>query len=228
VSRLERTVETTGKTVEEAVEKAAARLGRPPEDLAVEVLDEGKAGWLGILGGREARVRAGLSGRGGSRRPEKGPARRPGPDGAVGVKNVVEDLLAAMEFEATVEAEPEGDGVQVRVSTEGMDGLLIGQKGQTLSALQHVVGRMVSRRLGRGVRVTVDVGGYLARRDELLRTKALRMAEEVQAARRERNFEPLPARERRIIHLALNDHPGVKTFTVGDGLLRRVVIAPSD
>jgi spoIIIJ-associated protein len=114
----------------------------------------------------------------------------------------------------------------VTIRTDGLDGLLIGRRGQTLAALQHVVGRLVSRQFGPDVPHTVDVGDYRRRREAQLVEKAQVLAEKVRATGREINLEPLHAPERRIVHMAVAKVPGVRTYTVGRGLHRNVVIAP--
>jgi spoIIIJ-associated protein len=86
---------------------------------------------------------------------------------------------------------------------------------------------MVGKQLKRNVRLEVDVGGYRQRRVESLRSKAILLAGRVKSSGREVQMEPLPAAERRIVHLALQSNPFVKTFTVGDGELRNVVVSPS-
>ena len=142
------------------------------------------------------------------------------------VRELVLDLLETMEIPAEVRVERAGEDIEVTISTRGYDGLLIGRRGQTLTALQHVIGRLVSREFGPDGRVVVDVGDYRQRREQQLTEKARALAEKVKATGREINLEPLHAPDRRIIHLALADIPGVRTYTVGQGLHRNVVIAP--
>jgi spoIIIJ-associated protein len=121
------------------------------------------------------------------------------------------------------------DGVtEVAIRTDGLDGLLIGRRGQTLAALQHLVGRLVSRQFGPDVPHAVDVGDYRRRREAQLVEKAQVLAEKVRATGREINLEPLHAPERRIVHMAVAKVPGVRTYTVGRGLHRNVVIAPEN
>jgi spoIIIJ-associated protein len=110
---------------------------------------------------------------------------------------------------------------------EGEDlGLLIGRRGATLSALQYLVNVMVTRKLTSRVLVTVDVEHYHRRREESLRNLALRMADRVRQSRRPITLEPMPAAERRIIHLALVEDQSVQTLSVGMGDERKVVIRP--
>ena len=126
--------------------------------------------------------------------------------------------------------ETPGDGLgraSAVLDVEGEDlGLLIGRRGSTLAALQYLVNLMVSRQQGSPVLVSVDAEHYHRRREESLRGLAQRMADRVRQTGRPLTLEPMPAGERRIIHLALADDPGVTTGSVGDGDARKVVIQP--
>jgi spoIIIJ-associated protein len=103
-------------------------------------------------------------------------------------------------------------------------GALIGRKGERLSALQHLVNLMLSRRLGEWTRVLVDVEDYRGRRERQLREIAMRAADRVKESGKMLQLEPMPALERRWIHLALREHPDVSTQSIGEEPHRRVVI----
>jgi spoIIIJ-associated protein len=103
-------------------------------------------------------------------------------------------------------------------------GALIGRKGERLSALQHLVNLMLSRKLGTWTRVLVDVEDYRGRRERQLREIATRAAEKVRESGKMLQLEPMPALERRWIHLALRDNPDVATQSIGEEPHRRVVI----
>src|SRR5919109_224272 len=113
------------------------------------------------------------------------------------------------------------------LDVEGDDlGLLIGRRGTTLAALQYFVNVLVTRKLGSRVLVTVDVEHYHRRREETLQGLARRMADRVRQSRRPITLEPMPAGERRIIHIALADDHSVVTASTGYGDGRKVVIKP--
>lgn len=206
---MEDRIEATGKSVEAALQNALAGLGARPAEVRWEVLDTGSAGFLGLVGGRPARVRV-----------ERLVRRH------ADVRALVLDLLQTMQVPAEVQVAQGPDSVDVLITTDGMDGLLIGKRGQTLVALQHVVGRLVSKEFGITGRVTVDVGGYRQRRETQLVEKARALAEKVRVTGREINLEPLHAPDRRVVHMALAGMRGVRTYTVGQGLHRNIVIAP--
>ena len=105
-------------------------------------------------------------------------------------------------------------------------GSLIGRKGERLSALQHLVNLMLSRRTGQWTRVLVDVEDYRGRRERQLADLAARAAERVAETGKMLQLEPMPALERRWIHLALRDNDNVATQSIGEEPNRRVVVLP--
>jgi spoIIIJ-associated protein len=145
-------------------------------------------------------------------------------------QDMLMDVLELMGIEGEVSVrsvDADADSPNVLLDVEGEDlGVLIGRRGDTLGALQYLLTLMVQRRLKRWARVTVDVAHYRDRQEAVLRSKALRMAERVQRARTPIAMEPMPPNERRLIHLALSEHPDVTTHSIGIGEDRRVVVSP--
>ncbi len=145
---------------------------------------------------------------------------------------VLETLLAMMEVTASVvpQASPlvegeEGD-VPIAFDIEGDDlGILIGRRGQTLVCLQYLVRLMVAHQVKAWMPIVIDVEGYKQRRYEAVQALAWRMAEQVKTKGVPSKLEPMPANERRIVHLSLADHPDVTTQSTGVGEVRRVVIS---
>ncbi len=105
---------------------------------------------------------------------------------------------------------------------------MIGRRGQTLSCLQHIVRLIVGHQTDAWLPITIDVAGYKQHRYEALQALAQRMAEQVKVRRAPFTLEPMPAYERRIIHLALAEHPDVTTQSIGEGEARQVVILPKE
>ena len=140
---------------------------------------------------------------------------------------ILQELLTHMGLEATVTVET-GDTSKLDVRGAENEkeslGALIGRKGERLSALQHLVNLMLSRRLGEWTRVLVDVEDYRGRRERQLREIAMRAAERVTESGKMLQLEPMPALERRWIHLALRENPDVSTQSIGEEPHRRVVI----
>ena len=115
----------------------------------------------------------------------------------------------------------------VLLNVEGKDlGILIGRQGQTLASLQHITRLVVAGQLKSWLPLNVDVAGYKEHRHESLQRLALHMAEQVKLTKRPISLEPMPPDERRVIHLALADHPDAITESVGEGENRKVVVSP--
>ncbi len=145
-------------------------------------------------------------------------------------KRLLEQLMQHLGFSVAVNIET---GETNRLNVVGADdeehealGALIGRKGERLSALQHIVNLMLSREMGEWTRVLVDVEGYRGRREQQLREIADRAAARVVETGKMLQLEPMPALERRWIHLALRNHPVVGTQSIGEEPNRRVVVVP--
>jgi spoIIIJ-associated protein len=202
-----RQVEGAGRTVEEATERALMQLGASHEDVDVEVLDVGTRGMLGI-GARDARVRVTLR------------------EGAAATAHRLTDrFLQGMGFVTTVRARESGDTVTVEVRGQDL-GALIGRRGGTLESVELLLGAMVAKETGLRSRIILDVEGYWERRHAYLEKLARQTAERVGREGRQVVLEPMPSRERRVIHSLLAEHPAVTTFSQGEGTDRRVVVAP--
>ena len=214
-------LEISAKTVEEAIQRALKELGVSREEVEVVVLKEGKAGVLG-LGAEEAKVKV----------TPLVPTDEGEGDVVEIAKGVLEKLLAAMGVTASVviRDQPVTEGAPpVSLDVMGEDlGILIGRRGQTLSCLQYIVRLIVSHQTKIQTPITIDVEGYRQRRYESLRALAQRIAEKVKIKRMPFTLEPMSAYERRIIHLALADHPDVTTHSTGVDEARRVVVVPRE
>lgn len=149
-------------------------------------------------------------------------------------KSVLERLLELMDLSGSVALSPEftteeqdGTTSSIGLNIEGEDlGILIGRRGQTLASLQHIVRLIITNQMQVRVPIVIDIEGYKRRRCEGLRALAERLAEQVKNKRLPFTMEPMPAFERRIIHLALADHPDVTTESTGVGEARKIVISP--
>lgn len=200
-------IEASGRTVDEAIERALSSLGAQRSQVDVVVLDEGSRGVLGI-GAREARVRL---------------SRRSG--GAEIVGAVARDLLGFMGISAGVSVEERPEGIRVNVEGANVGGL-IGKHGQTLEAVEALLVLLVGRKAGGPVRIELDAEGYRERREASLQDLAKRTADRVARTGREVALTPMSPRDRRIIHVALQDHPRVGTVSRGEHAMRRVVVMP--
>ena len=200
-------LEITAKTVEQAIGEAERQLGTSRDQFEVVVIAEGKSGVFG-MGGEEAVIKARIP-------PEK--------DVVKVATDVLARLLRLMGVAGRVEVL--SHEIPIFLNIEGDDlGILIGRRGQTLASLEYIVRLIVAGRLKAWLPLTVDIAQYKKRRRDSLQRLALHLAEQVKSRHRAVTLEPMPADERRIIHLTLADHPDVTTHSLGEGENRKVVI----
>jgi spoIIIJ-associated protein len=225
-------IEASGDTVEEAIDRALETLSAREDEVEIQVVAEGSG-----RGG--AKVRARIRD---ERSPEDlvddfrqeeepaEPANVLDPDVAEAqadaAHDFVEGLLDAMGIDAEVESEPESYGASIEIIGSGL-AVLIGRHGATLASIQELTRAAVQKDLeGRAV-VRVDIEGYMARRQDSLERLAHNMASKVMRTKRPLDMEPMPARDRKIIHDALTRVGGVKTGSEGQEPFRYVVIRPA-
>lgn len=202
-----RSVEKQGKTVDEAIALALRELGASLDQVETEVLEEPSKGFLGILGGKLARVKVVLK-----------------PDPLAILKEFVTGVCERMGAKADVEVTTAGDFVKIDLAGQSL-GLLIGKHGQTLDSLQYLANVVYNRNAEIRQRVVVDAGGYRERREETLLRLANRLAEKAKRTGRRIMLEPMSAHERRIIHTALQNDQQIVTYSEGDEPYRKVVIS---
>jgi spoIIIJ-associated protein len=215
-------LEVSAKTVDEAIERGLQQLGLTRDQVETAVLNKGRSGFLG-MGAEEAVVRL---------TPLASPSQESNLPAAA--KEALEEILKRMKLKAHVELrsdvqqdEAESDVPPIALEVDGEDlGILIGRRGETLAALQYIMRLIVAHQQKARVPLTVDVEGYKQRRYGSLRELALRLAQKAVSTRQSMTLEPMPADERRIVHLALSVNPDVVTQSVGEGELRKVVIMP--
>ena len=209
-----KTIEMTAKTPEEAIEIALKELDVDRSEVEIDVVSKGKSGILGI-GGEPARVRVTV-------------LEKP-PDVVRVTTDILQNLIAKMGVSVVVNlkhAEREDVGGPV-FDIDGDDsGLLIGRRGETLRSLQFMVALLAGRQLDDRVRIFLDVAGYQQRRYESLENLARRVAQQVANTGRPFTLEPMPPNERRVVHMALAEYPGVSTASTGFGDERKIVVEP--
>ena len=201
----------SAKSVEEAVAKAVLELGAPSEDkIEYTVLEDAKKGFLGI-GASDAKISATYT-----------------VGGEANAFEFVKTLLENMSIDAEVTM-TDGETGEKRITVSGESAaILIGHHGETLDSLQYLASLAANKKVdGKKedyVRITVDVEGYRAKREETLRALARRMAARVQKYKKSVMLEPMNPYERRIIHSEIQNIAGVSTNSIGSENNRKIVI----
>jgi spoIIIJ-associated protein len=202
-------LEVTGRSVEEAVQKALSSLGIKEGNAVIEVLSEPTQGIFSFLGNKIARV---------SVRARYEPAQY--------LQYFLQGLLDKMKIEGKVSVQEDEEKINALINGRRA-GILIGRRGKTLNELQCLANTVLRRQFeGMKRMVIVDVENYRVRRERTLTQLAKSIARNVCLERHEQALEPMTPQERRIIHLALQGHEDVVTYSKGEEPYRKVVIAP--
>ena len=240
-------LEKSGRTMEEAIAAALAELGKSEEEISVEVLERAKSGFLGI-GAQPAVIRVSyevpdepVEEKKAAPAPKKAeekktaPApKKPEPKKAApvdedaefaAVRAFVSGLMERMGVEAEIEiSRRDNGGINVNLSGSGM-GAIIGRRGETLDAIQHLTNYVVNRDSDKHMHISVDAENYRAKREESLTKLAEKMAEKAIKYKRSMALEPMNSYERHVIHTALQNYEGVTTSSTGVEPNRRVVVS---
>lgn len=198
-------IEKEGKTVEQAIEKGLKELGLSRDEVQVEIVSLGSSGFLGVLGAKPAKVRLKIQ-----TQPR--------------VKRLVENILAKMGFPGTVRSFSEDGGrLTAIIESDLGEKYLQANNGAALDALEYLVGKIYHEA---EQEIHLDIGNFRQSQGNHLKTMALDLARKVKESGQEQKLPPMPPHQRKIIHKTLESHPDVKTFAVGEGDRRRVIIAP--
>lgn len=225
-------VVASGRTVEEAIDRALEILGATDDEVEVQILSEESAG----LERGEAKVRVRLR----DERTEEdlAMAREVHEEAeapiaaeelggqAEAAEEFLQGLIEAMDLDADVSTSLTSQAALLELTGEEL-GLLIGRRGSTLEALQEVTRAAVQRRTGQRAWINLDIEGYRARRRVIVERKARSVAARVRKSGRPQELEPMSAYERKIVHDSLADFRGVRTSSDGEGQERHVVISPA-
>jgi spoIIIJ-associated protein len=136
-------------------------------------------------------------------------------------------LLSSLGFRANIAVTKDDQGFMISIKTRPSDTALIGRNGETLWSLQYLISRL-AKRFYSNIKILVDVNGYRMKRNNFLKKKAEAIARIVMQTRREMALDPLTRREEKIVLNTLNEIKGVKIYSIGKGVNRNLIIAPSD
>jgi spoIIIJ-associated protein len=248
-----RFVEVEGKSKGDATQKAARELGVPVEEIGIEILSDSGRGFFGFVGGKKVKIRAWSKRESREELDDEAPeieqavAKEPGPaafedeeeteetekaekveetEKAEKAQKVLQGLIGWLSEQATVEIKEE-TSERILLEIHGdKTGLLIGKRGQTLDALQFLANKMVNRSRDSAKRIEVDMEQYRQRREQSLRSMAVRLGQKVKKKRKPITIEAMNAHDRRIIHLTLKSDRALETKSVGKGEMRKLVIHP--
>lgn len=234
-----KTLEKSGKTEEAAIAAALEELGLDRDDVSVEIVERAKSGFLGI-GASPAVVRvqyeapdeesetAAEAPAATQEQPAAAPAApavADEPESYARIRAFVSGLLEHMGIQAEIEITArENGGVNVNLSGSNM-GAVIGRRGETLDAIQHLTNYAVNRGSDKHMHISVDAESYRAKREESLVRLAEKMAAKAIKYKRSMALEPMNSYERHVIHTALQDYEGVTTSSTGTEPNRRVVVS---
>ena len=233
-----KTLEKSARTEDEAIVAALAELGLDRDDVSVEIVERAKSGFLGI-GASPAVIRVSYEAEDEPAAPAAAPkaeapaaAAKAAPAAVVDenedyaeIRRFLTGLLERMGVTADIEISPrENGGVNVNLSGSGM-GAIIGRRGETLDAIQHLTNYVVNRGSEKRLHISVDAECYRSKREESLTRLAEKMAEKAIKYKRSMALEPMNSYERHVIHTALQNYEGVTTSSTGVEPNRRVVVS---
>lgn len=199
-----------GKTVDEAVEQALRDLNTSADKVEVEVIESPKKGLFGLVGARPALVRV---------------SKRENP--VDDVTRFLLEVTKAMGLSVTVKVSRKGEHLLAVLNGEDI-AVLIGKRGHTLNALQYLTNVVVNKGLSQQVKIVLDAENYREKRQKTLERLAVKMADRVRRTGQKVALDPMPAMERKVVHLTVKEIEGVTTHSEGDGSERHVVLLPFD
>ena len=246
-----KTLEKSGRTEDDAINAALEELGLERDDVSVEIVERAKSGFFGI-GASPAVIKVSYEApdetpvvvkKAKSSKPKKAekkttenkPSEKklekkeaPKDECAeyAAIRKFLEGLFKNMDIDANIEIGPrQGGGIDVKLSGDKM-GSIIGRRGETLDAIQHLTNYAVNHGNDKHMHINVDAESYRARREDSLTKLAEKMAEKAIKYKRSMALEPMNSYERHVIHTALQNYEGVTTSSAGEEPNRRVIVTP--
>lgn len=202
-----KTIETIGKTVEEALQNALQELKVTKDKVDIEIIDEGSKGLFNLIGSKPAKIKVTV--------------KKNQIDDA---RTFLNDVLTSMGITAEIEIKEEKDTLNINLSGSKM-GLVIGYRGETLDSLQYLVSLVINKDHNLPYkRVVLDTENYRSKREETLIRVAQKTAYKVRKSGRPYKLEPMNPYERRIIHSALQNYNDINTYSEGEEPFRRIVV----
>jgi spoIIIJ-associated protein len=251
----QRAIEIEGKTVQDAIENGLKQLGLNKEDVEIKILNEGTPGLFGLMGSKAAKIsimpKPGRAGAGFSQSPESIRGAEPAPARPFTAPQKVSEeinkllykhvseivkLMNISEKQPSIKTEQTNEGFTVEIDFQDpVDGsLLIGKGGKTLSSFGTVIQSMINHAFREKVedsplpRISIDVNNYRIKQEEKVKDNLARILDTVRRTGKPYSMNPMPARMRRLVHIALRDNPEFESYSEGDGDNRNVIIKPRE
>ncbi|SDC40387.1 spoIIIJ-associated protein [Pelagirhabdus alkalitolerans] len=203
-------VTASGQTTTDAVQTALEQLNTTEDQVSIEIIDEGKKGMFGIFGAKRAIVKVTIK-----------------EDPIEEATAYLKQIARQFSEDVSVTVKQSNKSVSFDLSGEKI-AMIIGKRGQTLNALQHLVQVMLNRKANDHYRIVVDAEGYRKRRQDTLEQLANRLADKAIKIKKHVTLEPMPSYERKIIHSILSNNSKIETYSDGAEPHRHVVIKPVD
>ena len=202
-----KTIEITGKTVEEALKGALRQLGTTEDKVEVTVIDGGSKGFFNLIGTKPAKISVTMK-----------------RDRILETKKFLSEVLEKMNVKAEINIEESNDTVKINITGPKM-GSIIGYRGETLDSLQYLTSLVINKsKEDKYKRVVLDTENYRQKREETLKRLANKIAYKVRKSGKNLKLEPMNPYERRVIHSELQNNDFVRTFSEGEEPYRRVVV----
>lgn len=218
-------IEIEAKTVAEAITIACEELKTTKDNLTVEVLQEAPNKIFAFMSGKKARIRATLTPAKAAAPPARTITAADSASASARMQEVLETIARHIQPGASVEARTNDDGIVLNIIGDG-SGIFIGRQGQTLEALQYLINKIKTRYSDDSFPITVDSESYRARHDESLANLAMKLGDKAKKRGGPVTTNLLNPAERRIIHLTLKKDSELTTWSKGEGVMKKVIIAP--
>ena len=241
--KMQQPLEFEGKTVDDAIKEASEHFSVTEKRLDIEIITKGATGIFG-LGGRKAKIKATLKDKDlhvkedketlpddiitEAEPEEKAPVDESPKDPGKSLERALDftqGILKIADLNAQVHASIKEDRIFLDISGDDVP-LIIGKDGHTLNSLEYIVNRMLFKQVDGACPVKIDADSYKARKEEGIARLAQRKAEKALKAGRSMVLDPMNSSERRVVHITLKRMKGIKTLSIGEGHVRRVVIKP--
>jgi spoIIIJ-associated protein len=201
-----------GKNLEEAVNEACKELNVDKDRLNVEVLSNGSKGFFGLVSSKKTIIRATVKSDNNIKLIED-------------AKDILKKMLEFMNIDAKIEGKRKEEVVYLTINSKESN-LIIGRNGETLSAIQFILNRIINKNVEKGIHIEIDSENYKERKRKRLKDLAIKMAEKVKRSAKPISTEPMNPEDRRIIYMALENYKDLRTSSKGEGILKKVIIFP--